>query len=383
MAPLAGEARAGTLTVRFPSLFDRYLARRYLVGTVPVLLVLLILFSFLTLTDELEDVGTGAYTTFDAFSVVLYTMPRRIVDLMPVTMLLGGLFGLGAMANHQELMAARAIGMSRPRLGRPVLVLAIAVAVVVIAVQSLVVPRAEREAGEIRARTLQDAGSSGRQHGGSEFWTRSGSRYVRINEVRYGQLLSDVEIHELDAAGRLKELVQAEMASIQEPGDWRLDNVTVTRLAGWSVLEERFDTLEWRGLLNREQAEVLMLPLEALAPLELLRLIGIQRANGLSDHQHRLVLWQQFSIPVALVGMALLSLPLLLGSVRVMSAGTRVVIGGFIGIVFYLAQQLALHVAGLFTLSPAALIMGPAVALLAVGVWMQFPGRWRRRRSAA
>ena len=35
---------------------------------------------------------------------------------MPVTALLGGLMGLGAMANHQELIAARAAGLSKARM---------------------------------------------------------------------------------------------------------------------------------------------------------------------------------------------------------------------------------------------------------------------------
>jgi lipopolysaccharide export system permease protein len=113
-------------------------------------------------------------------------------------------------------------------------------------------------------------------------------------------------------------------------------------------------------------------PLESLAPWDLVRLVAILRANGLSDHQHRVVLWQQLSIPVAIVGMALLALPLLLGSVRTISAGTRIILGGAVGIGFYLMQQSASHLAGLFGLSPPVMIMTPAVLLLAAAVYAQF-----------
>jgi lipopolysaccharide export system permease protein len=362
------------------TLLDRYIARQFLLGMAPVLLLLLILFSFLALAEELEDVGQGAFTTFDALRVVLYTAPRRAVDLMPVTMLLGGLLGLGAMANHQELIAARAAGMSRHRIGRPVLVLAVAVAAGVMAMQSLLVPAAERQAGEVRARTLLDTGVD---PGGKEFWTSSGNRYLRVNEVRHGQLLTDLEVYNLDDNGHLQQLVQARRASIEGLDEWRLDGVTVTRLDGWSTSEERLEIFNWPGLLSREQAEILVMPLEALAPSDLLRLIAFHRANGLNDHQHRVVLWQQFSIPVTLIGMALLALPLLLGSVRSLSAGTRIMIGGFVGIGFYLVQQLAGHLAGLFGLSPPLLIMAPAVALLAAAIYAQFLDTPRRRRRRA
>ena len=94
------------------NVLDRYIMRNFLLGMFPVMLLLLVLFSFMALAEELEDVGQGLFTQFDAFMVVLYTAPRRIVDMLPVTTRVGGLMGLGVMASHQELLAARVAGMS-------------------------------------------------------------------------------------------------------------------------------------------------------------------------------------------------------------------------------------------------------------------------------
>jgi len=69
------------------TLLDRYIASNYLKGMVPVMVLLLSLFSFLALADELEEVGNGTFRQIDAFMVVFYTSPRRMVDLMPVTAL--------------------------------------------------------------------------------------------------------------------------------------------------------------------------------------------------------------------------------------------------------------------------------------------------------
>ena len=73
---------------------DRYIMTQFVIGIIPALLLLLALFSFMTLADELEDVGTGAFTLPDALWVVFLTTPKRIVDLLPVSTLLGGLIGL-------------------------------------------------------------------------------------------------------------------------------------------------------------------------------------------------------------------------------------------------------------------------------------------------
>ena len=95
---------------------DRYICRSFIGGCIPVLLLLLSLFSFLALSEELEDVGKGAYELLDALLVIVYTLPTRLVYLLPVTVLLGGLLGLGTLANHSELISMRAAAISPVRL---------------------------------------------------------------------------------------------------------------------------------------------------------------------------------------------------------------------------------------------------------------------------
>ena len=90
--------------------------------------------------------------------------------------------------------------------------------------------------------------------------------------------------------------------------------------------------------------------------------------NRLDTHRYEIVLWQQVSLLPGLLAMALLSLPFLLGSVRSVSAGQRVMIGGLIGISFYLLQQLSGQLAGLLGLNPALVILAPSLVLLAIAV---------------
>ena len=52
------------------SILDRFIARNFLTGSSIVLMILLSLFGFLTLAEALEDVGEGAFTTFDALAIV-------------------------------------------------------------------------------------------------------------------------------------------------------------------------------------------------------------------------------------------------------------------------------------------------------------------------
>ena len=137
---------------------------------------LLALFSFVSLAEELEDVGTGNFTTADAVSVVLLTTPKRIVDLLPVSALLGAVLGLGAMANHREIIALRNAGLSPWRLARaPCLVVALMIGLTIL-MQNQLIPTGERQAQEFRSKTLMQTTLGG----GTEFWSRYTNQFVRV-----------------------------------------------------------------------------------------------------------------------------------------------------------------------------------------------------------
>ena len=345
---------------------DRYIMQRFLAGIIPALLLLLTLFSFMALAEELEDVGKGSFMLPDALMVVFLTTVKRAVELLPVTALLGGLIGLGAMANHRELVAMRTSGLSKQRISQTVAVLAVFLGMLITALQFWVVPGFEREAARLRGRALT---STAAMAGHSQaFWTRSDNHFIRVSGVQSDRTLVDIEIYTTDEQGRLIRLVQASKAHYAGQENWLLRNVLESRFEGAKELETTHDNMQWNGLLSAEQASVLILPLEALAPNDLLNTISNLRRNQLDTHQYEVVLWQQVSLLPSLLAMALLSLPLLLGSVREVSASQRAMIGGLIGIGFYLLQQLSGHLAGILGLNPAVLILTPPFILLAIAI---------------
>ena len=94
------------------SILDRYLMKQVAGGILISTLVLLPLFSFLDLVDQLDDVGTGFYRTSDAFLYVMLTLPRRFIQLLPFIALLGNVTALGRLALNQELISLRSAGYS-------------------------------------------------------------------------------------------------------------------------------------------------------------------------------------------------------------------------------------------------------------------------------
>ena len=119
-----------------------------------------------------------------------------------------------------------------------------------------------------------------------EFWTRSGENFVHVSDVLFGQILEGVEIYNTDEGGKLRTLIQAEKATIIGADTWLLEDVTRTQLSGMSSqrLETISKVLQWTNLLSQEQADILILPLEALAPHDLVLYIRYLRENDLDTH---------------------------------------------------------------------------------------------------
>ncbi len=346
-------------------IIDNYIARNFLSGATIVLFIVLPLFGFLTLSEELEGVGKGAYTALDALKVVGYSLPKLMLDLLPVTALLGVLIGLGTMANHRELVAIRAAGFSVQRIARPVLEVILVVIIAVLLLQFLVVPKFESSAARIRSKTTPQSTIT---TGESEIWTRSGNRFIRIGHVIQHGTLHDVEIFDMSEDGGLQELVQASSVEVLGGGQWLLKDVDITDLRSAEIREEHVISKIWRSFLSAQQTSALIVPVEAMAPSALYRYIRLLDKNNLDTHRYRVIMWQQLSIPVGLLAMTLLGFPFLIGSVRSIPAGQRAAIGGSIGILFYLSEQMTGQLALLFELNPALAALTPDVSLLVLAL---------------
>lgn len=344
---------------------DRYIALNFIRGTIPIVILLLTLFGFLVFTEELEDVGKGAYRAADALQVTLYTTPQRLADLMPVATLLGALIGLGWMANASELVALRSLGMTPRGMARALLMVAAGLVVVLLLLQQYAAPTMERSAARLRAKSLPATEIAS---GGDAFWSRDDGRYIHIGTMRHGRVPADIEIYELAPNARLRSLVEAEWAHIVDDGRWHLHGVRETRIEPERVDSRTLDSRLWDSFLTEKQMSVLMAEPQTLSLSNLHRFVRLLRGNALDSHRYELILWQRLSAPVGLIAMSVLGLPFLLGSLRRASGSQRIMLGAGVGIAFYLSEQIAGQLALMFRLDPLISAFGPDLALLGVAI---------------
>lgn len=348
----------------------RYLTLNYLLGCLPVLLTLGSLFSFLALAEELEDVGKGFYQTRDALLVTLLTLPNRLLELLPVTLLLGGLFGLGTLARHHEIVVLRASGLSPAQLARPLMAVAAAIILMVVALRIYVIPGLELQAVQLRAKT--EATEIARDQEGSGYWIRTGNQLLHIDQLVDGRQLKGIEIYHLDNRERVVNMIHARRGNIVGDQQWLLQDVEQFEFRQSRLVKDTRKEMQWSSQLTDQQTASLVVPIEALSTLALYRYIRLLEAGGLDSQRYKVIFWQQLSQLLALLIMALLSLPFVLKVQRSGGLAGSAVIGGVLGIGFYLLEQLMGHFSILLDLPPLIAAMAPETLMVILAIYLLY-----------
>jgi len=345
---------------------DRYIGSSFLRSFGIIIGVLLVLFSFLELLAQLDDVGKGSYQISDMIIFILLTLPRRMLDLMPISTLLGCIIALGVMADHRELTAMQAGGVSARRICLSVLATGSILMLVTLMLAELVVPPMDELGRTRRSLALSDSGVTVTKQG---FWARRGNAYVHVGKTLYDGVAADVDVFETDAEGRLVKFTHAQEANIQGENRWLLRGITLKSFTEQGIVTRQIASLVLDSFLSSDQVGILELPASSMSAADLHRYIRAMKDSGQNADRYSLALWRKLSLPLTTGAMILLALPFIFGSSRKVTAAKRIVMGSFTGIALYFADQLAVHLGLLLSLSPVITAMAPVVLIAGIAGW--------------
>lgn len=347
------------------SRLDRYIAGSVLLsilGVLGVIVGLALLFAFI---DELGDLKAG-YGVAEAARYILFTIPGRIHELLPMAALIGCLIGLGSLASSSELTIMRAAGVSLGRIVwavmKPLLVLMLAG----VLIGEYVSPWSEN---------LAQSGRSLAQGGGEAqstkrgLWHRQGREYVHINSVQPGGVLLGVTRYRFDDERRMLSASFARRGEYRD-GHWQLERVATTLFH-----EERSEVVQaererWDIELTPQLLGTVVLDPDALSMTGLWRYIHYLGEQGLSNSRYWLAFWTKSLQPLVTAALVLLAISFIFGPLRSVTLGQRVFTGVLVGFVFRIAQDLLGPSSLVFGFSPLLAVLVPAGICGLLGLWL-------------
>ncbi len=356
----------------FPKLHDLYLGRVVVVTVLLTWAVLLGLDVVMALTGEFGDFGKGDYGFSQALTQIVYTIPRRAYTLFPTAAVIGVLMGLGQLAASSELTALRALGLSRRRLS-------LAVALALAGLTGLMVINGETLApwGQRRADALKASAKSRdmivAQYSG--LWAREGEMFLNAQsgqertagEDRWLEL-RDVRLYQFADDGRLESIAQVRLAEHRGGQGWLLRDVVRTRFGTKSVAQQRIAEERWDSQLDGTALAASVTKPRYLPSGELRDSIAYFKRNQLDAAEFEEIYWGRWFYAFNVLALVLAAVPFAFGSLRSGGLGKRLFLGIVFALGFFLLQNLAANLAGVYKFDYRIAYALPPVVMLLVSV---------------
>jgi lipopolysaccharide export system permease protein len=347
------------------SVLDRYLVRSILGSVLLVMSVFLMLGGLWLLIDQQDDIGVGRYTVWSALWYTLFNLPQQAYELLPITVLIGALLGLGSLARGSELTVVRATGVSVARIAGTTLIAAGLLIGAELVLGEFLGPPLQQVAREQKAFSKLSNVSFGT---GSGAWVRDGDMILNVAGQSGERQFGGMQIFELSPQHQLLAVGRARRATAGSNRKWLLTDYAESRFAGDSVsatppAERILESNVTAGFLGLAVQDPDQLTIGALW-----RLIRYYRANALDAREYVFAFWSRIARTVAIAFCALLAIPFALGPLRSTGSGTRMLLGLVLGITFFLMQRLIESSTVVFALNPVLLAWLPTTLLAAVSL---------------
>ena len=346
-------------------ILDRYIGQTVLISILSVLVVILSLFLLISFVNEFDKIGRADYTISQAAIYVLLHIPQNIYEIFPMAALLGTMLGLGALSKNSEMVIIRAAGVSRMRISLAVIKSALLLIILVVIIGETVAPPAIQYASQTRVKALASQLSLNTDYG---LWARDGKTFIHVRNVEHDGRLVDINLYTLNDVGKLNKQLHADTAHHNGKA-WVLQNVRESYIDHTGIEQTVTSHLEWQTLLDPELVKIVSLEPTNLAVWKLLDYIQYLRSNGLESEQYELAMWNKLIAPFTILAMVLVAVPFMFHSQRQTSIGLQVVLGFFVGVVFYIASRLAGQIGLVYDLLPAISASLPTLLVFALAAW--------------
>ncbi len=366
----------------------RRLLYRDLIGSILfVSAAFLALFYFIDFVEELERMNRVGAGAAKAALLALLKLPGHAYQLLPISTLIGSIFSLARMAQSSEFTILRTGGLGPRRALGLLASLAAVLAALTFLIGDFAAPYFDAQTDLMRSRFTGDPSAAQRgawlkDHQVVDGQDRSYSINVSQANAR-GHLLG-VRIFEFDIYGGLKARIEAQSATVDSQGLWRLEQVQISewqhippagsqslqteREQRQVVKESHLPSLNWQSSLHAGVIAAAVLPADSMSTIELYRYTQHLSAQEQSAQAHNIQFWRKAFYPFACFVMVALALPFAYLHGRSGGISLKVFGGIMLGISFVLLNNVAGHIGVLKNWTPWMVSAAPSLAYLGLSM---------------
>lgn len=331
-------------------ILQRYFVVNLAWSSALALAVLVGIFAFLSLIDQLEDAGQANYGAGQAIIYVLLSLPRLAYEITPIAAMTGAMTCLALLARNSELSVIRLAGGSESAVTWFMGKAALVIVLFYLILGEFVVPASEIKARFQRSIALQEQLAMQTKYG---FWARDKNSFINIRRILPGSVIEEIHIYEFDEQGRLRSNITAEQARFSE-GRWVLEGVDRTIIDGYGVdgysingsgvSREQHSSAAWESWVDDDLIDLIVINPLYTSVWNLWDSIQALKSNSQSTAVYEQALYGKLARPFTIMAMILLAVPLVAMRARDEGPGQHVFTGTLIGVSFYFTNSASGHI---------------------------------------
>jgi lipopolysaccharide export system permease protein len=346
------------MTLRLTLTLWRYFGMRFLVSAVAVFAGVLGLVALLDSVELMRRTSGHAHVTaLLVFKTSIFRVPMVTERIMPFCVLVGAMSCYLNLSRRNELVIARAAGMSAWQFVAPAIGVALLLGTLATAVYNPVA------AYMLEQSKLYEAEIFGKREFGMQetgFWVRQrspdGQSIINARSaLGQGLQLTGVTVFTFDHNGHYQDRIEAKSAVLRD-GAWQLSDAKVYPT---SAAPQDFTLYTLKTNLSPEQVRESFATAETLAFWELPDYIATAENAGLSSAAYRLQYQKLLSRPFLLASMVLLAASFSLRFFRMGGVQTMVLGGILSGFLLYVLSKVTEDMSKAELLSPVVAAWAP------------------------
>ena len=339
-----------------------YLLKRFVLGLLVSLIVLISIEIFFSFSSEMKYLNEGNYDFKMILKYIIMSIPRSVETMFPYSVLIGALLSLGAMAADMEFVAMQSAGISVRRIVIIILLQTFFIACFFYIIVDSVVPKFSSKAESMRNTALNKQSYFDK----NGTWFKNDTSFIKISEIYSNNIIRGISVYSYDENNQLSTVNYIRSAKFTS-GKWNLTDVIKIDLTTKPITKELF-----KSSLSEDLIDIKLLNIKTNKPYSL-RLSDVRRnikyleSNNLDARIQEKIFWDKVTKPLATVMMLFLAMPFIFGRMRSINTSKRIVIGLFIGIVFFIISSILPNIGLIIGINPLISVMLPLIVFTILG----------------
>lgn len=345
-------------------ILNLYILKRFLLGFLISLLVLVSIEIFFSFSSEMKYLNEGNYDFSIILKYIFLSIPRSIETMFPYSILIGALLSLGAMAADMEFVAMQSAGISVRKILTIVLLQTFFISTFFYFIVDSVVPKFSSEAELLRNTALKKQS----YYNKNGTWFKNKDSFIKISEIYPDNTIKGISVYTYNN-NQLSSVNYIQSATFIK-GKWSLQEIIKINLNEEPISKERISNIQSDELIDIKLIDIKTDKPYSLTLKDVIRNIEYLQRNNLDASIQEKIFWDKILKPIATVLMLFLAMPYIFGRMRSTNTSKRIVIGLFIGIIFFIISSILPNLGLIIGIHPLISAILPLVVFAILGQYI-------------